>query len=97
MFGLTRNEGTRFHEGIDVKSAVRDRHGNAADEIFAVCPGKVAHVCRENNGSYGKYVVLEHWSGGISFYSLYAHLSLAAASLKEGEIFPRERSISISR
>ena len=88
MFGLTRNEGTRFHEGIDVKSAVRDRRGNAVDAIFAVFPGKVAHVCRENNGSYGKYVVLEHRSGGISFYSLYAHLSLAAASLKEGESVP---------
>lgn len=88
MFGLTRNEGTRFHEGIDVKSVVRDRRGNAVDAIFAVFPGKVAHVCRENNGSYGKYVVLEHRSGGISFYSLYAHLSLAAASLKEGESVP---------
>ena len=42
MFGLTRNEGTRFHEGIDVKSVVRDRRGNAVDAIFAVFPGKVA-------------------------------------------------------
>lgn len=85
MFGMTRNGGTRFHEGLDIRSFSRDESGKAADEVFSVFPGIVAHVCRENNGSYGKYVVLEHFSGGILFYTLYAHLDSVSSDISEGQ------------
>lgn len=85
MFGMTRNGGTRFHEGLDIRSFSRDEFGKASDEVFSVFPGIVAHVCRENNGSYGKYVVLEHFSGGILFYTLYAHLDSVSSDISEGQ------------
>lgn len=83
LYGMTRNNGTRFHEGIDIKSFIRDEKGRAADEVFSVADGNVVHVCRENNGSYGKYVVVEHASGGITFYTLYAHLSEVDSGIAE--------------
>lgn len=84
MFGMVRNNGKRFHEGIDIKSFSRDNKGRAIDKIYAVLSGKVAHICRENNGSYGKYVVLEHKDGGFVFYTLYAHLSKISDNILEG-------------
>ncbi len=85
MFGMTRNGGTRFHEGLDIRAFSRDKSGKAADKVFSVLSGTVVHVCRENNGSYGKYVVLEHFSGGILFYTLYAHLDSVSADIAEGK------------
>lgn len=85
MFGMTRNGGTRFHEGLDIRAFSRDEFGMPSDKVFSVFPGTVAHVCRENNGSYGRYVVLEHFSGGILFYTLYAHLNFVSADISEGK------------
>lgn len=84
MYGMTRNNGTRFHEGIDIKSFCRDEKGRVEDKVFAVVSGTVVHISRENNGSYGKYIVIEHRSGNVSFYTLYAHLDSVASDLSEG-------------
>lgn len=84
MFGMVRNEGTRFHEGIDIKSVSKMGNGRPQDLVYAVYEGKVAYISRENNGSYGRYVVLTHKKDGFEFYSLYAHLFTISASLCEG-------------
>jgi len=86
LFGCTRNDGRRFHEGIDLKPLKRDRRGRASDPIFAIAPGSVAHINRVGgNSSYGIYVVVAHQEDGLEFYSLYAHLSSVTPGLKTGE------------
>lgn len=86
MFGMVRNGGTRFHEGIDVKSVKKMTNGTPMDLIRAVYDGKIAHISPENNGSYGRYVVLLHEKEGIELYSLYAHLLSISPALQEGNM-----------
>ena len=87
-FGMVRNSGKRFHEGWDIRASKRAGQGKVLDRVYSVYGGKVVHVARENNGSYGKYVVIEHQNSNICFYSLYAHLN---------EIFPEiNNGVSVS-
>lgn len=77
-FGLVRNNGKRFHSGIDIKSSIKDSNGNAIDSVVAFGSGCVAYVNRdprESVSSYGNYVILQHNVDGIMLYSLYGHLS----------------------
>jgi murein DD-endopeptidase MepM/ murein hydrolase activator NlpD len=71
-FGLVRENGKRFHEGIDIKSFTRAKDGNPADGVYAFMDGVVVYV-NTNSGasSYGRYIVLEH----KYFLTLYAHLA----------------------
>lgn len=85
MFGMVRDGGSRFHEGIDVKSVKKMGNGTPMDLIYAVYPGTVAHLSPENNGSYGRYVVLLHRKDGFEFYTLYGHLLSVSPALKEGD------------
>lgn len=85
MFGMVRNGGTRFHEGIDIRSVSKMGNGRPQDLIYAVYKGTVAHISKENNGSYGRYVVLRHKKDGLEAYSLYAHLFAVSSSLREGD------------
>lgn len=90
LFGCVRNGGRRFHEGIDLKSIARDRRGHPTDPIFAIMPGRVAHVNRVGgNSGYGIYVVLEHIEMGLRFYSLYSHLARVDPRIKPGEVVPQ--------
>lgn len=84
IFGMVRNSGTRFHEGWDIKSFKKGESGLVLDEVFSVFDGRIVHICNENNGSYGKYIVLEHKSSNILFYTLYAHLNEIDSCLKQG-------------
>lgn len=83
-FGMVRNSGKRFHEGWDIKPFKRDSNGKVSDKVFSVLKGRVVHVCNVNNGSYGKYVVLEHSNSDVCFYSLYAHLDSVSPDIEEG-------------
>ena len=82
---MVRDGGSRFHEGIDVKSVKKMGNGTPMDLIYAVYPGIVAHLSPENNGSYGRYVVLLHRKDGFEFYTLYGHLLSVSPALKEGD------------
>lgn len=84
MFGMVRNGGSRFHEGIDIRSVKKMSSGTPMDLIYSVYAGTVAHLSPENNGSYGRYVVLLHHKDGFEFYTLYGHLLSIAPGLKEG-------------
>lgn len=95
MFGMTRDEGARFHEGMDIRSFFRDDSGKPADGVFAVLPGKISHLCGEINGSYGRYVVLEHSDGKILFYTLYAHLDSLNPTLSEGQSVEKGEFIGV--
>lgn len=94
LFGDTRNNGYRFHEGIDIKPVRRDRKGEALDGVFAALPGKVAMINRiAGNSSYGRYVVMEHPGLDVSVYTLYAHLAEIDPSIKPGSELPAKGRI----
>ncbi len=84
-FGMVRNSGKRFHEGWDIRPFKRDSNGKVSDSVFSVLKGRVVHVCNVNNGSYGKYVVLEHSNSNVCFYSLYAHLDSVSPGIEDGQ------------
>ncbi|MFY7786909.1 MAG: peptidoglycan DD-metalloendopeptidase family protein [Thermoflexibacteraceae bacterium] len=69
-----------IHLGIDIWAA-------ALTPVFAVLDGKV-HSFANNNyfGDYGATIILQHDFEGLTFYTLYGHLSLASlANLYEGK------------
>ncbi len=74
-YGCVRNNGARFHEGVDLKAVRRDSKGEPIDSVFAVMDGRVAHINqRPGKSSYGRYIVIEHLGQSPALYSLYAHL-----------------------
>lgn len=84
-YGMVRDAGSRFHEGIDIRPVARDRKGEPADDVVAAFTGRVAYVNTRANGAYGKYVVLEHQAvRGLTLYTLYAHLASVDPLLREG-------------
>ena len=84
-FGDVRNNGYRFHEGIDIKPVRKNRKGEPLDDIYAAMDGRVAMVNRiAGNSSYGRYVVLVHPHLDVEIYTLYAHLAEVDASIVKG-------------
>ncbi|MDR0536408.1 MAG: M23 family metallopeptidase [Puniceicoccales bacterium] len=86
LFGLHRNSGRKFHEGVDIRPARRDRRGEPADIVRAAIPGVVAHIASIPNGPYGRYVVLWHAEPGLRYYTLYAHLRSVSPELRLGNV-----------
>ncbi|MBC2594254.1 M23 family metallopeptidase [Ruficoccus amylovorans] len=85
LYGLVRNGGTRFHEGIDLKPMGRDRNGEATDPIYAAMAGRVAYVNRiAGNSGYGRYVVIEHTQLDVPVYTLYAHMADIDSRIQAG-------------
>lgn len=85
LWGCVRNNGSRFHEGIDLKAIRKDRQGEPIDSVFAFDDGIVRYVNLEaGKSSYGRYLVIEHpqWSPGM--VTLYAHLRAVPNSVKPG-------------
>jgi hypothetical protein len=84
LFGIARNNGSKFHEGVDIRPASRDRRGEPADTVVAALDGRVVHTVLTPNGPYGRYVVLAHEETGLRYYTLYAHLRSVHPALKPG-------------
>lgn len=85
LWGCTRNDGNRFHAGLDLKPLRRDRSGEALDPIFAVMDGEVAYINRvTGHSTYGRYIVIEHSGAHPPVYTLYAHLARIESGLEEG-------------
>lgn len=85
LWGCVRNNGSRFHEGIDLKSIVKDRQGESTDPVYAFDRGVVRYVNRDaSKSSYGRYIVLEHpqWAPGM--VTLYGHLRAIPAAIRSG-------------
>ncbi|MCX8089335.1 MAG: M23 family metallopeptidase [Verrucomicrobiae bacterium] len=84
-FGCVRSDGRQFHEGLDIRSVERDRHGEPLDPVLATADGVVAYINRRPSlSNYGNYIVLGHRVHGLEVYSLYAHLREVSAGLKPG-------------
>ena len=85
-FGCVRNNSTRIHEGLDIRSLQRDRHGEPTDPVMATADGTVMYVnTRSGLSNYGNYIVVRHVIEGLEIYSLYAHLSAPRPGLKAGD------------
>ena len=86
-FGCVRNNGYKFHEGLDLFPLKRDSTGRAEDSIYAVMEGVVRHINNiSGHSAYGKYLVLEHHTMTPKLYSLYGHLASIDSTLKIGSI-----------
>ena len=84
-YGCVRNNGYKFHEGLDLFPVKRDGRGRAEDSVFAAMDGIVRHANRTSSHSgYGKYVVLEHPSVKPALYTLYGHLAEINEKIKPG-------------
>ncbi|MDG0964387.1 MAG: M23 family metallopeptidase [Opitutales bacterium] len=84
-FGCVRNNGYKFHEGLDLYPVRRDKKGRAEDSIFAAMDGRVSYLNpTASYSAYGKYIVLEHTELTPALYSLYAHLDTISTNLKIG-------------
>lgn len=73
-------EPRRLHLGIDIWG----RHGTA---VIAPLNGIVhSFAFNDNPGDYGATIILSHQLEGISFYTLYGHLSLnSIKNIREGD------------
>jgi len=96
MFGCVRNNGSRFHEGIDIKATSWTKKREPKDSVYAALSGKVAYVNRRaGRSSYGKYVVLVHPNASLPIYTLYAHLSEISTGLAAGQEVERGAQIGV--
>ncbi len=86
LFGCVRDDGHKFHEGIDIKPVQRNRAGEPLDAITAAFAGQVAYIEAEpSSGAYGRYIVLEHPHADVPVYTLYAHLASIEPGLRVGQ------------
>jgi murein DD-endopeptidase MepM/ murein hydrolase activator NlpD len=71
-FGFVRENGTKFHGGIDIKSFLKNGNGTPSDSVHAFMDGQVVYRNTSPNASnYGCYIILAH----PYFLTLYAHLA----------------------
>jgi murein DD-endopeptidase MepM/ murein hydrolase activator NlpD len=85
-FGCVRNNGTRLHEGLDIRHLQTNQRGEPTDPVMATADGTVVYFStRPSLSNYGNYIVIRHVVEGIEIYSLYAHLSAVRPGLKIGD------------
>jgi hypothetical protein len=95
LFGMVREEGKRFHEGIDIRPAKTNADGEPLDLVLAAMDGQVAYLNTNVNGPYGRYVVLHHTAAEIPVYTLYAHLAKIEPTLKTAQPIRRGTVIGL--
>lgn len=96
LFGCYRNNGKRFHEGIDIKPKKYSKKGEALDVVVSVFSGKVVHINkRAGDSSYGNCVIVEHDQLKPKLYTLYAHLSEVCPTLHKGKHLREGQKIGV--
>lgn len=96
LFGCVRNEGHRFHEGLDLFPIARDKRGEATDAIYAVLPGRIVHINKvAAHSSYGRYIVIQHDGEDSAFHTLYAHLASVDPAISVGKQVSAGRVIGV--
>ncbi len=76
-------EPRRLHLGLDI-------WGKAGTEVYAPLDARVhSFAFNDHYGDYGATIILSHNYRGLSFYSLYGHVSLKDLDLKEGTVISR--------
>jgi murein DD-endopeptidase MepM/ murein hydrolase activator NlpD len=75
----TSNDSRTIHLGIDI-------WGPAKTEVFAPWGGSVHSVAyNKADGDYGATIILQHQLEGLSFHTLYGHLSVKDLALTENQ------------
>jgi len=96
LFGCVRNNGSRFHEGIDLSALSRDRRGESTDPVFAFDDGIVRYVNRSaGRSSFGQYIVVEHPEIMPGLVTLYAHLRTIPERIRIGSTIVGGEEIAI--
>jgi peptidoglycan LD-endopeptidase LytH len=96
LFGCVRNNGTRFHEGLDLAPVLARRRGEPTDRVLAIAAGVVTHISAQaGDSSYGRYVVIEHDGLNPAVYSLYAHLASVEPTLRRGARVAAGQSLGV--
>lgn len=82
-------EPRRLHLGVDI-------WGPAGTPVYAFMGGQVhSFAFNDNYGDYGATLILLHQLDGMSFYTLYGHISLRdIATLNEGDYMIRGQRIA---
>jgi murein DD-endopeptidase MepM/ murein hydrolase activator NlpD len=93
LFGMVREDGHRFHEGLDIRPAARDADGEPLDLVRAAMDGQVAYANPHVNGPYGRYIVLVHPGAELPVYTLYAHLAALTPSVRLGAFVRRGETL----
>lgn len=95
-FGCVRSDGAQMHEGLDIRSLQRDKHGEPTDPVIATADGTVAYInTHPALSNYGNYIVLHHRIEGLDIYSLYAHLHEIRRDLRIGQSVKAGETIAI--
>ncbi|MDR2577114.1 MAG: M23 family metallopeptidase [Puniceicoccales bacterium] len=85
-FGLVRENGTRFHGGIDIRPVCRDSANEPMDEVRSVADGIVRYInFSPEKSSLGVYVIVEHDDFSLPIHSLYAHLARIDEQISVGK------------
>lgn len=86
-YGMVREDGRRYHGGIDIRPVLRDETSQEPlDSVYAIADGQVVYVNRHpQNSSFGRYVVLLHHIPSLKAYSVYAHLDAIHRSILPGK------------
>jgi peptidoglycan LD-endopeptidase LytH len=95
-FGCVRSDGWQIHEGLDIRSVQRDKHGEPTDPVNATADGTVAYInTKPSLSNYGNYIILKHQVEGMEIYSVYAHLHSVREGLKAGQAVKAGENIAI--
>jgi len=95
-WGCSRNDGSKFHEGVDLKSIRKSQDGTATDPVAAIADGVVAHINRSvADSNYGLYIVISHQDLGLEWCSLYAHLSSISPEIRTGSRVKAGQTIGV--
>ena len=85
-FGCVRSDGWQMHEGLDIRSLLRDKRGEPTDPVLATADGTVVYLnLKPSLSNYGNYLVLRHAIDGLEIDSLYAHLREIRPGLGVGQ------------
>ncbi|MDR2677104.1 MAG: M23 family metallopeptidase [Puniceicoccales bacterium] len=85
-FGMVRENGARYHGGIDIQPVHWADDGEPMDSVFSINDGIVVYVNDDEHlSNYGKYVVVVHDGLNLPVHTLYAHLSAVNGELHIGD------------
>ncbi|MDR2341004.1 MAG: M23 family metallopeptidase [Puniceicoccales bacterium] len=83
---MVRENGTRYHGGVDIKPVHVADDGEPLDSVFSITNGTVAYINdMDKFSNYGKYVIVVHDEFNLPVHTLYAHLNAINGNVRVGD------------